>query len=631
MAPNQPKICQALLGLDCKHIPAFLSLPKPLRMKIYHLSGLPKHNTVTFYSAKLQLGRDEIDEVSESDATTSGSDSDDSEMESYISMSDDRDEDHSSGGIDSVDSDARSGQSSSTTSTTLFRCKNSMGPTKSLLLTCQHVYREISQYMYGRYSLRVEGDPSPLLSLRPAYVSQVKMLTINIHTSTCEGEHWDSEAGCCRPSTEQPCPRESKHSKPLASTDPACRTVLEHWMEVVELLSKYVTADRLDFYFICDVSDYCLALQFASPLLALPQMRFCEIRLGAIHEPRTAGLAKSVALRCVGTLDRSRLPAFNWLGLPREIRLSVLKYTNLITPFAEVNWSPSLRYHLIYSGLYSQFAETYPDCYHNGISGQKCSLGSGGGCFCTRYHSAYSQWCDCWSPPTALMLTSKEMLADSQEVFFRGNKFIALPDCDPGVPKSNSIGKRHPVSRFLRNFVPKPALIHLRHIEIVFPVFSSHPFPFFAEWYPVYEDWLRTIRFMKKRLRLPQLTLAIYAADASPGTEESNRRAHLRPGEAALIEETYERIIEPLAELDDLGRFFVYLAEPRSWEVVRHAQSQEEVDEVMEEKSARQIMYEHMIMGPEYSACKAGKCVQPVSQWDLVCRRVSADDDDDFE
>ncbi|KAF2219237.1 hypothetical protein BDZ85DRAFT_168111, partial [Elsinoe ampelina] len=380
-------------------------------------------------------------------------------------------------------------------------------------------------------------------------------------------------------------------------------------------LSGHITPDQLILLFTCDVDSHQLAVKFATPLTILPKLRLCAIRLAATYEPRIASLARSVAFLCTGQIDRSRLPAFKWLDLPREIRLLTLQYTDLITPMSEVNWSPSLKFHLIYSGLVSQVGHTLSDVYDGSNDFKQCWQHMDEGCFCGRYHSAYHGLCDCWQPPIPLMLTSKEMLADSQEIFFKGNKFITLPDDPPGVPKLGSIGKRHPASRFLRDFMPKAALVHLRYVEIVFPVFTSLPFPFFAEWYPVHEDWLKLIRFMNKELRVNKLTLSLCAADATPDTEESHRRTHITPTEVVLIEETYLRIVEPLAELKGLHRFFAHVAEPMRWSIHHHADSVEELDEMHQHATGRQVKFERMVMGEDYSACKAGKCLERVSQW----------------
>ncbi|KAG8627869.1 hypothetical protein KVT40_003742 [Elsinoe batatas] len=619
----QPKICEFLPGTTCQHTSPFLSLPKTFRMKIYHLSGLPKFSCITFQGIQHKVPSDARYPSEESDDSLVSSNNDDEIPEPHAI--DDMD---NSGNSSQSDDSSQSDTSSDLTEAVAAHVytSDSMKVAHSLLLTCRTFHDDVTEYMYSNYWFRLSGDPSQLLQLSPSAMSHLRHLVVAIHLASCEGFGAASDE-CCRPSGDQPCVKHCHHPTPLAKDDIGTGILLDHWLDVVDRLAASATPGQLDLTFICDVLDYRLAVKFATPLLTLPALKDCAIRLGATKDERITTLAKSIALRCMDKIDRSRLSSFRWADLPREIKLLVLEYTDLVTPMNEVNWSPSAKFHLIYSGMYGQRGAIYSDTYHPSLFLHDCSPGTDDGCFCSRYHSAYHVFCKCWSPPIALMLTSKEMLADSQEIFYKSNKFVALPDSPPGIPKRNSIGKRHPVSTFLRSFMPKGALPHLRHIEIVFPVFKAMPQLFFPESHPVHNDWLKTIRFINKKLRVPMLTIGLHMADATPDSEESVRREHLSLEEAELIEETYERIVEPFAEMEGLTRFFVYAAEPMRWSILRHAETTEELDDLGMITMGRVARLEKLVMGPEYSSCKAGKCRQPISQWYLISNGREPDDE----
>lgn len=211
---------------------------------------------------------------------------------------------------------------------------------------------------------------------------------------------------------------------------------------------------------------------------------------------------------------------FQYFSLPREIRIQILEYTDLVTPLCEVEWNPERNFYLHYT------RESCPDSlidYWQGSSRhchptlhQSCKFRNcwqydpiSVGCFCRRHHAAFSQKCRCWSPPPPLFLVSKRFRQEALSVFFAKSRFIILPTgpnthniCEPVA----STPTRLEISTFLKNVVPSEALNYLRTVNIVFPPFHND---YLLKSEPVYRDWCQTIEFVDGLLNLPMLTLYV--------------------------------------------------------------------------------------------------------------------------
>jgi hypothetical protein len=107
------------------------------------------------------------------------------------------------------------------------------------------------------------------------------------------------------------------------------------------------------------------------------------------------------------------------------------------------------------------------------------------GCFCRRYHAAFSSKCHCWSPPTSLFLICKRLQEDAQEVFFGRNRFIIVPPTGCTFPVVESTPARLGISIFLRDVLPWQVLPLLRSLEIVFPPFHDD---YLRPQEPTYQD-----------------------------------------------------------------------------------------------------------------------------------------------
>lgn len=142
------------------------------------------------------------------------------------------------------------------------------------------------------------------------------------------------------------------------------------------------------------------ARSVTNSLLRLPRLKDCSVRLCQETDLQLQRLAYETVLRA-----RHIIPPFSpWapslleqpssvsppqlLSLPSELRLRILQYTDLITPWAEVRWSPQ-RQGFIGGTTYCAGQEfmgvTCPPSRHVGCQFYRCDLGfpqPSPSCFC---------------------------------------------------------------------------------------------------------------------------------------------------------------------------------------------------------------------------------------------------------
>lgn len=270
--------------------------------------------------------------------------------------------------------------------------------------------------------------------------------------------------------------------------------------------------------------------------------------------------------------------SFRFFDLPHEIRHQILEYTDLVTPLCEVEWNPKTRFMVRFSRFSCKNWERwmdsgpcdlklYPgpfdpnlfpacqfrDCWQHGPPQI--------GCFCRRFHAAFSSRCRCWCPPTYLFLVCQSFRADAQEVFFSRNRFIVTSPQEWPTQPIFSTPPRLEVSLFLREALPSYTLGFLRFLEIVFPPFHHD---YLRSGSPAHKDWLQTTLYIRERLNLPSLTLRVYFADVVTPFHTDTFRTHITLEQGKAVLQSYVRTLRPLSKLREKGldRFFVHLTLP---------------------------------------------------------------------
>lgn len=237
--------------------------------------------------------------------------------------------------------------------------------------------------------------------------------------------------------------------------------------------------------------------------------------------------------------------AFSYEKLPSEIRLHILKYTDLVTPANKVYWGPKKRYHVKWSWCSGSGSGScrppYDGCHPNSHAAcKRPGDGSGVGCPCIHEHrpckdcSHYScQFRGTWQPPRGLFLVGRAFYAEVQAVFFSQNVFVLHNDAKcwcwhpyvragPGYPHVPPLD-RLVLSEFLSQRLATDSLGHVRFIEGCWDgqqgcsrhLDSRHSDA--RVWIQaVRKDWEATVDAVSDKLNLSVLTVSYWLHDPPP-------------------------------------------------------------------------------------------------------------------
>lgn len=486
--------------------------------------------------------------------------------------------------------------------------------TTNLMLVSRSVRSEVSRYFYStnQFFIRYSYDKglAALRNMAPHAVSLLTDLVVHLTLATCDTSF--------------------RHHSQLAGPSIAHQMVCE-WLITISYIKAYLTRPaRLQLRFICDVDSLELGEQVIQPFLSSldgkPLLAGCGVRLSRNPDEALSALARRATYAATGT--RHAAP-FRFLDLQREIRQHIFEFTDLVTPYCEVEWArtgPTKR------GVYSfrrrpcecggyRFQECPPG-WHHAWRFQDCRPHDSG-CFYARYNSAASTLpsrCHCWAPPTAFFLTCHTMRDDAIHIFFSRNRIVIVPDDGECHIALSSTPARLPVCEFLTDIAtPQPdALSSLRFLEIVFPPLGDargEGVDFLPQGSPAYCEWVSTINQVRDRLSLPVLTLRVYFADRLYPMDDWDgrcfepnpfRRNMTRDQESAVVA-FYFRVVRPLAVLSLLGHFAVDAAWPALWSTRELDRMQRDRRKTFDMMRKLNRLCEELVMGKGYR----GGCEEP--------------------
>ncbi len=511
-------------------------------------------------------------------------------------------------------------------------------PTRNFvgLLRCCHTLSvETAALLYSAnrfvifYSSRLDSFKH-LRALSPTFIASLTSLKIALNEScpdptdssshplcSCVGhvlEDWDANHHCANY-------RGGQHRRPLLDTtlgsDPTALTsakweveaMMSQWHRAVAHISSRIGTGRLELFLICDIDpEHPYALEATrralAPVALFPRLKDCHVRLCKPPRYRIQQMAQEAVLQACGRASPARLSLANPGGssaltkLPPELRILILEYTDLVTPWKEVTWSRQHRGYQVVRALCASSSEGLcPTRNRNGCLLSNCDPNfdinrpytpSYRCCFCRRRHGAFSSSCNCWAPPTNLFLISRALYRDAQFVFFSRNRFIIhvfhasrawdLPAVQHehltlDTASTTTTRKYYPFDRlaashFLRDIVPPHCLANLRFLELVFPPYVAHGWP--GSDHPAILDWAVTVDWLRGQINPPALTLAVVMADFWGGPI-IGRRDMTKPLAGEILE-GYLRIIDPLRPLvrgndggGGLAGFYIQAAHPARW------------------------------------------------------------------
>ena len=553
-----------------------------------------------------------------------------------------------------------------------------------LLLSCRTIHAETAAIVYSSNLFVLRYDPShpeplrPLQALTPTALASLTSLTVVLNQASCHQHCGFADYGfCCvegRDSDSSGLGRcksfhtdSDSHQPPLLAPRPGCpgdapdgdfaavQRLLAHWRLAAACLSP-IPAGRLELALVCDSDPHHerareVASLVTAPLRLLPRLKDCRIRLSktpdaALQQIAWHGVlqAHRVALPPYYSPKPSARTQATLLGLPRELRLRIFEYTDLVTPGRQVTWSRQDRGYLTIarkSYLEDDDVRLFYHCWTSSYS-----VPSFLGCFCRRRHAAFSLTCKCWAPPTPLFLICHTLCHDAQLTFFSLNRFIihdykaSLPwhlpffrESESQDPPEPPEGESYPpiyayphprlaASHFLREIIPRHCLPHLRFLELVFPPYPAQTWPR-GDDHPVLQDWQDTIEWLVDKVNAPALTLRLAGAGVSYDSPEEYRRiVSMKDGEE--IWEAHLQLARPVRVLAGagLGRFFVGF--PFPWEFAIGVERKEEMRGRIEAGRERlKESLERMVLGGRYEGQYVDGREEPgvsfwVEQYDLL-------------
>lgn len=539
-----------------------------------------------------------------------------------------------------------------------------------LLLSCRDIHAEAAALLYSANRFVIHyTDPAsfePLFALTAPALSSIAALKIVLNQASCHQRLRRRREGDCCHSGGSTCEQfhyYGQHQLPLLTPafegddDPgaAAQALLGEWHAAVSHLSSHMTPRRLELSLVCDIDSQheeavAIANSVVEPLRLLPLLRSCHIRLCKTPDSRLSQVAQDAVFQSCGIATPRLKPistegTVTFMTLPRELRLRILEFTDLITPNKEVWWS---RQHNKYvwsdigggSPCYRsiQFDCQFYECWYRTATDMRARTGPSVGCFCRRRHAAFSATCTCWAPP-ALFLVCRTLYQEAQFVFFSANRFIVhdhrssppwIPLPGPESESSETLScdyhypyERLAASQFLREVIPTHCLAHLRFLELVFPPYPPPTWP--QTDHPAIQDWRKTVSWLRDKVNGPVLTLRLVGVeipDHAPDIWTGPRTAAGRD----MIHTAYMGLWQPMKQLAEgpnaLARFYADLPYPWQWideSERRPPQGQSWWHWVEDEMRALKRDVERCVMGDRYDSMYANGKEEPgQSLWQHV-------------
>lgn len=487
--------------------------------------------------------------------------------------------------------------------------------TINLLQTCSGVHEDVMMVLLQRNTIIIGPTDLDyglrfLRQLSPWNCSCIRRLEVYLHMEDLSG--LSSRGGL------------SLNPKRIDAWNDAARHILEH-----------VDPKSIVLRLACDTSgksDHASAI--VQPLLDFPgALRVCELRLGDERDPRLSAMALEAACRATGNYSEPKLRkgAFRFFDLPHEIRSSILEYTDLVTPYRQVQWSPQTGFSCIFL-LYNCGDEDCDTSLHHGCRFRFCNNWNYPDSypqqfFCQARHSTYSHDCHCWIAPGPLMLVSRTMYHEAMAVFYSQNRIIVGRTEDPQFPDAGTPLMRLGASMFITEHTWPGVLHHLRTLELVFtPEETAH---IYEKDDPAYLDWCYAAQHLAAHANLPSLDLVVHLSMAELATCLNERKLlkhkhKIAVSKGSLPPRGYTQLVVPLEGLSVLRRFFVHLEAPWYWSPGSSSEGtpfHQHPSARAVERQARihlhgwEIQLEKAIMGDGYDSFRVGKGDEKESFW----------------
>ncbi len=458
----------------------------------------------------------------------------------------------------------------------------------ALFAVNRFIYDEITELFYGgnRFAI-TRTAPRGLRALErfsDTVLKKMRCLLVRLHLPSCGGTCCGDRRRRCG-NKQYYCAFLRRHEPLLGHSSEVDRGVIAEWERICEKLAGSVIPGRLALYVVCDCEDLETAERVVRPLLTLPVLRDCALRLRRECKEEMQGLAKETVYRVTGCSPSQAIPPFRppfrFMDLPKELQRNVLEHTALVS-----------REEIMYSQDYITVAGS---CAVNGVAGDtskpRTDLFK---CFCYRAHSAFSlncNRCEALGFPHALFLVSREFRAAAMEVFYGKNTFV--------ISVIGSMGDNMSITAGLERF-PKGSIRLLTSLQLSFNYTELDILQRSNR--GMWKNWLSIIEILSKEANLAVLRLEIRMEEEDFCCITSDMPVLTADEYEKKMEDTYNDLVEPMCALRGLKSFFVHFYRSTIFSVPdkREQNWWQKVEGKLE----------RMVMGEEYDAWKCGKDVE---------------------
>ncbi|KAI1208353.1 uncharacterized protein F4807DRAFT_148820 [Annulohypoxylon truncatum] len=465
--------------------------------------------------------------------------------------------------------------------------------TYNILQTCRAINAEVKTHICSQNTLvvideHVEFGLAFLRSLNPQQCSVLTDLFVHLHL--------EAPVPSC---FERPVwPPQQQQSSPRFLPP----GLLASWQATANHILSHTTPQTLSLRLFCDTGLGETTFAVLWPLKDFPGvLKDCELQL--YHQPgdkRLCAIAWETCARAKGLDPDLRNHPFRFFDLPTEIRRHILEYTDLVTPHKEVYWSSAEGFRIACVPEVCK-ADNCAAHHDTGSFVQICApcptLMTG--YLCCRRRSGYSSRCQCWTPPKALILTSRALYQEALPVLYSRNRIVVVPSGGlRSYLRLDNTATRLDASRFITRHMWPDVLRNLRRLDFVLP--ALYPTTGTAYNELVSHDLCFAMEHLKAHLDIPRLTLVVYMLQPILGVDDT----------LAML--TYNKVLGSLKTLQGMKRFFVHILSCPSG-LATHpyimAPGYQPIINKLESK------LEKIVMGEEYSSEAAGKLNEQPSLW----------------
>lgn len=302
------------------------------------------------------------------------------------------------------------------------------------------IHQEVEAKLYAQNTFAVSlmgvDGLRPLEMLSDAALRQIRVLIVSLQpckclTPFCSKVNWGyGERGIwARPRIGyfwhvfERLAERATHSRPLGSTKQADKFTISRWQRICSRLGSNLSENQLKLYLVTDLEDLQTAHVILDPLKRMPLLKEAAISLGSLGEhlkdSKPITLARITAL---GLTSKPQVSPFNFMKLPVELQIKILKYTELTSDYLTFQDS----------GERVRPYRARKDCLLGFTRDENGLLQYHPLAFCARKRGAsFSLRCECLPSPERYFLVNKAFGSIAKSVFHSSDESIRVPATRP--------------------------------------------------------------------------------------------------------------------------------------------------------------------------------------------------------